>query len=128
MTPHPLTAAPPSAVDLWTSGLRWVLCVLALALTAPVACFENVSNVELREALDEVVLAGQGQSVENEILEITTDFTLGEAAETIVDTPKGHTIGLGFARVDDDTIAVTLSGGNRERTFHVTSTGQVKDA
>jgi len=265
------------------------LCVLALALTAPVACFENVSNVELREALEEVVLAGQGQSVENEIIEITTDFTLGEAAETIaknlrdalesqipcstitvldntltmdfgglddtcvynghtiagiitleitydavgnkaivdhnyedltngvvsltgtktvtwdeksrhvvtdltvvrdgesvlstsdrvmtlldpdaglaggiiingghqwenakgpwelavdeveirwvdpvpqagsytLDTPKGHTIGLGFARVDDDTIAVTLSGGNRERTFHVTSTGQVKDA
>jgi capsular polysaccharide biosynthesis protein len=29
------------------------------------------------------VLAGQGQAVENEIIEITTDFTLGEAAETI---------------------------------------------
>lgn len=61
------------------------LCALALVLTAPVACFEvdTVSNVELREALDEIVVAGQAQAVENQILEITTDFTLGEAAQTI---------------------------------------------
>jgi len=67
------------------SNLTRPLCVLALALTVPAGCFEfdNVSNVEFREALDEVVIANQGEAVENEILEITTDFTLGEAAQTI---------------------------------------------
>ena len=264
------------------------LCALAIALTVPVGCFESVSDVEMREALDEIMLAGQGQAVENEIIEITTDFTLGEAAQTIanklrdalesqipcstiivedntltmdfggledtcvynghtlagvitleitydaighkavvdhdyqdltngvvtlngkktvtwdeksrhvvtdlmvvrdgesvhstsdrvmtlldpaaglaggiiidgghqwdndkglwdlrvdeveirwidpvpqagsytLDTPRGKTIGLGFARIDDDTIAVTLSGGGRERVFHVTSSGQIQD-
>ncbi|MBA3544888.1 MAG: hypothetical protein H0T76_00240 [Nannocystis sp.] len=99
------------------------LCVLALALTAPVGCFEfsdfgadDVSNVEMREALDEVVLAGQGQAVENEIIEITTDFTLGEAAQTIANklrdalesqipcstiTAQDNTLTLDFGGLDD---------------------------
>jgi hypothetical protein len=273
------------------SNLTRPLCVLALALTTPIGCFDfdSASNVELREALEEVVLAGQGESVENQILEITTDFTLGEAAQTIasklrdalqsqipcstitvvdntvtmdfgglddtcvyngqtfagiitleisydagsnqalvdhtyqdlsngtvtlngsklvtwdeksrhvvadltvvrdgqsvhhtsdrvmtlldptaglvggivingeghwtnlkgdwdlgidgveirwidpvpqagsytLDTPKGKTIALSFSRIDDDTIAVTLGSGGRERTFHVTRTGQIQDA
>jgi hypothetical protein len=273
------------------SNLTRPLCVLALALTVPVGCFEfgDVSNIEMREALDEVVIAGQAEGVENQILEITTDFTLGEAAQTIanklrdalqsqipcstitvqdntltmdfgglddtclyngqtfagiiaieitydeaghkaiidhdyqdltngtvtlngtktvtwdekarhvvsdlmilrdgqsvhstsdrvmtlldpaaglaggiiingnhhwdntkgpwdlavdaveirwvdpvpqagsytLDTPKGKTIELSFSRVDEDTIAVTLSGGGRERVFHITSTGQIQDA
>lgn len=270
-----------------THAIRPV-CALTLALLAPAGCFESVSNVEMREALEEIVLEGQGQAVENEIIEITTDFTLGEAAQeaaarlrdaiasqipcstitvmddtltldfgglddacvynghtfagvvtvklTIdadagqaivdhtytdltngvltlngtktvtwdeesrhvvtdlevdrddrsvhstsdrvqtlldpaaglaggikvdgsghwdndkggwdlaidgveirwidpvpqagsytLDTPKGKTIGLGFARVDDDTIAVTLSAGTRERVYHVHSSGQVVD-
>lgn len=58
-------------------------CALTLALVAPAGCFETVSNVEMREALDEVVLEGQGQAVENEIIEITTDFTLGDAAKSV---------------------------------------------
>ena len=73
------------------SNLIRPLCVLALALTVPVGCFEfdNTSNVELREALEEVVIANQGEIVENEIIQITTDFTLGEAAQTIANNLRG---------------------------------------
>jgi hypothetical protein len=67
------------------SRLTRPLCLLALTLTAPLGCFDldSASNVEMREALEEVVIAGQGEAVEDQILEITTDFTLGEAAQTI---------------------------------------------
>ena len=40
-------------------------------------------------------------------------------------TPKGKEMSLSFDRVDDDTIAVTIMGGWRERVFHVTSTADV---
>ncbi len=66
---------------------------LALVLAGPAGCFlvtsDDLNNVEMREALDEVVLEGQGQTVENEIVEITTDFTIGagvaEAAAALRD-------------------------------------------
>ena len=45
------------------------LAPLALLLTGPAGCFlvsgDDLNNVEMREALDEVVLEGQGQAVEN---------------------------------------------------------------
>lgn len=37
--------------------------------------------------------------------------------------PSGRVATLSFARVDEDTIAVTLSGGRRERVWHITSEG-----
>jgi hypothetical protein len=100
------------------SNLIRPLCVLALALTVPVGCFEfdNTSNVELREALEEVVIANQGEIVENEIIQITTDFTLGEAAQTIANnlrdalqsqipcstiTVIDNTITMDFGSLDD---------------------------
>ena len=56
------------------------------------------------------------------------DVTEIQAGSYTLDTPKGKTIELSFSRIDDDTIAVTLGSGGRERTFHVTSTGQIQDA
>jgi hypothetical protein len=42
-------------------------------------------------------------------------------------TPKGRSLQLSFARVDGDTIAVTLTTDKREFHFNVTSTGDVAD-
>lgn len=41
--------------------------------------------------------------------------------------PEDKEMSLSFERVDDDTIAVTISSGRRSRTFHVSSTGGVQD-
>jgi hypothetical protein len=41
--------------------------------------------------------------------------------------PEGHEFVLSFARVDADTIAVSVTGGRRDHTFHVTSAGEVDD-
>ncbi len=68
-----------------THSLRAPALAIAIAII-PTGCFlagDGASNIEMREALDEVVLEGQGQAVENEILEITTDFTLGAGAAEI---------------------------------------------
>lgn len=50
-----------------------------------------------------------------------------EAGSYTVLNPEGHEIGLSFARVDEDTIEVTVSGGRRDLVFHVTAAGQVMD-
>lgn len=42
-------------------------------------------------------------------------------------TPKGRSLQLSFARVDEDTIAVTLTTDKRELHFNVSSTGDVAD-
>lgn len=76
---------------------------LAAALLAP-ACFDTsaLSNVEVREALDEVVAEGQAQSLENEVIEITTDFTIGGAIEDIA----AHVRDLVASQIDCSTVVV----------------------
>jgi hypothetical protein len=97
------------------SKLTRPLCVLALALTVPVGCFDfdSASNVEMREALDEVIIANQGEAVENEILEITTDFTLGEAAQTIANNLRDalqSQIPCSTITVQDSTVTMDFGG------------------
>lgn len=41
--------------------------------------------------------------------------------------PKDKQIVMSFERLDADTIEVRLSGGRRDRIFHVSSTGAVDD-
>lgn len=41
--------------------------------------------------------------------------------------PEGKELDMSFSRVDEDTIAVTVTGGLRTRMFHVTSAGRVTD-
>lgn len=89
------------------------LCALAIALTVPAGCFESASNIEMREALDEVVLAGQALTVENEILEITTDFTLGEAAQAIAEHVRAaleSQIPCSTITVQDNTLTLDFGG------------------
>lgn len=50
-----------------------------------------------------------------------------QAGSYSLTTPREHVLGLSFERVDDDTIEVTMTGGRRDRVFHVTSIGEVED-
>lgn len=62
---------------------RHLLVPLTAALLVP-ACFDiGASNDELRVAMIEVVADGQAQSLEGEVTELTTDFTIGGAVEDI---------------------------------------------
>ena len=93
------------------------LAPLALLLTGPAGCFlvsgDDLNNVEMREALDEVVLEGQGQAVENEIVEITTDFTIGEgvaqAAAALRDAIASQ-IPCSTVTVADDQLTLDFGG------------------
>ncbi len=93
------------------------LAPLALLLVGPTGCFlvggDDLSNVEMREALDEVVLEGQGQAVENEIVEITTDFTIGEgvaqAAAALRDAIASQ-IPCSTVTVADDQLTLDFGG------------------
>ena len=50
-----------------------------------------------------------------------------QAGSYTLTTPKGKTAVLSFERIDDDTIAVTLSGGRKDLVFNVTRAGAVSD-
>lgn len=41
--------------------------------------------------------------------------------------PDGDVISMTFERIDDDTIEIVVSGGRRDRTFRVTSAGEVDE-
>lgn len=78
------------------------LLPLSLALLAG-ACFDGAaSNVEMREAVGEIVAEGQAQSLENEVIEITTDFTIGGAIEDIA----GKIRDLVESQIDCSTVTV----------------------
>ncbi len=51
-----------------------------------------------------------------------------ESGTYTVVTPEDNVIELGFARVDEDTIEVSVVSGRRDFAFHVTAAGQVSDA
>lgn len=90
----------------------------ALALTA-LACDGDLrGDADFRVAVDEVVATGQGESLQNDIIEITTSFTLGEAARTVaeqvgdfvrsqlscatVTSPDAQTLSIAFGTVAGD--------------------------
>ena len=50
-----------------------------------------------------------------------------ESGTYSVTTPKGEDVSMTFERVDQDTIAVVVSGGRHEFAFHVTAAGQVNE-
>lgn len=62
------------------------LVVATAACTAGTGCdFEGrMTLAELREALEESVVQGQARTMENDIVEITTSFTIGGAVEDIL--------------------------------------------
>lgn len=101
------------------------LAPLALVLAADPGCFlvsgDDLSTVEMREALDEVVLEGQSQAVENEIVEITTDFTIGEgvtqAAAALRDALASQ-IPCSTVTVADATLTVDFGTLDDECVYH----------
>lgn len=56
--------------------------ILLIAVMALCACQagDQITLAEAREALEQVVVSGEGEAVTSEVIEISTDFTLGEAA------------------------------------------------
>jgi hypothetical protein len=81
------------------------LAPLSVVLLAA-ACFDtSASNIEMREAVGEIVAEGQAQALENEVIEITTDFTIGGAAEDIA----GKIRELVESQVDCSTVTVAGS-------------------
>lgn len=50
-----------------------------------------------------------------------------ESGTYSVTTPQGKDVAMTFERVDQDTIAVVVSGGRHEFAFHVTAAGQVNE-
>ncbi len=49
-----------------------------------------------------------------------------ESGRYEVTNPAGRVIEMGFSRLDEDTIAVDITGGRRDVTFEVTAAGQVR--
>lgn len=58
---------------------------------------------------------------------IDIDFAVPIDGSADVTTPGGSEFTLSFEQIDDDTVEVRVTGGRRDRVFHVTSTGAVKD-
>ncbi len=90
--------------------------LVSLALCS--ACeFEAASAAEMRMAVDEVVASGQAASLEDGVVEITTDFTLGDGLHGIleqirgfvqsqipcstIETPDDHTLVIDFGELAD---------------------------
>lgn len=81
---------------------RTLLAPLTAALLVP-ACFDTgATNLEMREAVTEVVAEGQAQALDDEITEITTDFTIGGAIEDIA----LHVRDLVESQIDCSTVLV----------------------
>lgn len=88
--------------------MRTTPLVLSAALLLP-ACFQTgATRAEMREAVLEVVAQGQAQSLENEVVELTTDFTIGGAIEEIAQHVKD------FVESQVDCSTVTVAGNTVE--------------
>lgn len=70
-------------------------------------------------------LDGLMWDVEIQTVEVRAQDPVPQSGAYVVTNPAGKELTLSFARVDDDTIAVTVSGGARERTFEVSGEGAV---
>lgn len=62
-------------------------CVCALTACVP----SDLSVAEMRAAVQETVLQGEGLVLENEIMEITTSFTVGDAVSEIITEVQAFT-------------------------------------
>jgi hypothetical protein len=79
---------------------------------------EGFGGSDFRVAVDEVVATGQGESLQNDVIEITTSFTLGDGARAVaeqvrdfvgsqlpcatVTSPDAQTLSIAFGTVDGD--------------------------
>lgn len=100
-----------------------IATALVTTLCMPGCLRERVSVEELRDALEASVQQGQAVSIENEILEITTSFSIGSSVSealtelqaffdsqipcATVSRPDGVTLAIDFGTLDD---ACTFQG------------------
>jgi len=66
---------------------------------------------------------GETWAMDIDAVEARAQDPVPQAGAYVLTTPSLKTATLAFARVDEDTIAVTLSGGEEDRVWHVTATG-----
>ncbi|MFZ5475600.1 MAG: hypothetical protein ACOZNI_02395 [Myxococcota bacterium] len=79
-------------------------------------CGDTLTNAEAREALEEAVAAAKSEALTGEVVEITTDFTIGEAVEDAAEelraflasqvpcstvTRDGNSVTVDFGTLDD---------------------------
>lgn len=63
----------------------WASSLVTLVVGASGCFTPEASRAEMRDALLEVAIQGQGMGVESEILELTTSFTIGQGVEAALD-------------------------------------------
>lgn len=88
------------------SSTRCLLTCAALGLTLTTAtgCERGLSWTEFREALDEAVLQGEGQAMANDVIEISTSFTIGQGLAELREEIRA------FAESQAPCSTVTLDG------------------
>ena len=85
--------------------------------TVPACEFDSATAAEMRMAVDEVVATGQAASLEDGVIEITTDFTLGDGLQGVlaevrafvesqvpcstIEAVDDHTLVIDFGTLDD---------------------------
>lgn len=57
---------------------------LGLSLAAGCDLGDRVTGQEMRQAMEEIVLTGDAQSLEDGVVELTTSFTIGDGVESII--------------------------------------------
>ncbi len=81
-----------------------MLITAGLGLTLSAGCERAMTFEEFREALDEVVMQGEAQAMANDVIEISTSFTIGEAVAEIREEIRS------FAESQVPCSTVTLDG------------------
>lgn len=83
---QPKTAMSRFAISLHPSKNAYLAVACSTAIFTTTGCLrEGMSAAEMRAAVVEIVENGQVQQLENGIVEITTDFTIGDAVEAVRD-------------------------------------------
>jgi hypothetical protein len=101
-----------------THPIRFLVpSLLTASLVVPACEFDSATAAEMRMAVDEVVSTGQAASLEDGVVEITTDFTLADGLHGVlaqvrslvesqipcstIEAPDDHTLVIDFGTLED---------------------------
>lgn len=97
-------------------------CVALLSIFAPACQEQSASSTEMREATLDVIATGQSQSVENDIIEITTGFTIGggvrAAVGRAVDFAQAQLPCATITSPDPNSLQIELGTAGDSCTYH----------
>lgn len=126
-----------SAVVTWTEASRHVVTDLDVE-TSRGSFTANGDRTQRRlgDAGDGIVVSGTRDwsgprgdwHVDIEDVELRGIDPVPQDGAYVLTQPNGNELTMTFDRIDDDTIEVEVTGGRRDRTFRVTSSGAVDDA